>query len=293
MFTRVTNLSMTRSAQYNLQNGLAALSKLQNTASSQKAIALPSDDPAGTAKSLQVNGQQAATTQYGRNIDDGSSWLTTIDTTLSSTSDLMRQVRDLTTQGANDGALPTSAKDSIINSLQGLRDELLKQANTTYQGRNVFAGNSDAGAAFNSDLSYNGDGSTVQRRVDDNTTVRVDADGGAIFGTGSDSAFALIDNIVSDLQNGTNVGPRLTELDQRMSTISAAQASVGTAETQLDRAKVTNQNTALDLESQRSSVEDIDLASVVLDLQSQQTTYQASLALTAKVLQPTLMDFLN
>jgi flagellar hook-associated protein 3 FlgL len=281
MFTRVTNLSMTRSAQYNLQNGLAALSKLQNTASSQKTIALPSDDPAGTAKSLLVNGQQAATTQYGRNIDDGSSWLTTIDSTLSSTSDLMRQVRDLTTQGANDGAVPTSAKDSIISALQGLRDELLKQANTTYQGRSVFAGNSDAGAAFNADLSYA------------NTTVRVDADGSAIYGTGPDSAFALVDNIVSDLQNGTNVGPRLTELDQRMSTISAAQASIGTTETQLDRAKVTNQNTALDLETQRSSVEDVDLPSVILDLQSQQTSYQASLALTAKVLQPTLMDFLN
>jgi flagellar hook-associated protein 3 FlgL len=293
MFTRVTNLSMTRSAQYNLQNGLAALSKLQDKSTSQKAINLPSDDPAGTAKSLQVTGQQAATTQYGRNIDDGSSWLTTIDTTLSSTSDLMRQVRDLTVQGANDGAMPASAKDSIINSLQGLRDELLKQANTTYQGRSIFAGNTDAGAAFNADLSYNGDGSTVQRRVDDNTTVRVDADGGAIYGTGTNSAFALIDNIVSDLQNGTNVGPRLTELDQRMSTISAAQASVGTTETQLDRAKVTNQNTALDLESQRSSVQDVDLASVILDLQSQQTTYQASLALTAKVLQPTLMDFLR
>jgi flagellar hook-associated protein 3 FlgL len=293
MFTRVTNLSMSQSAQYNLQNGLAALSKLQIKATSKNAISLPSDDPAGTAKSLQVNAQQAATTQYGRNIADGNSWLTTIDTTLSSTSDLMRQVRDLTVQGANDGALPTSAKDSIVNSLQGLRDELLKQANTSYQGRNVFAGNTNAGAAFNADLSYNGDSSTVQRRVDANTTVRVDADGAAIYGTGTSSAFALIDNIVSDLQNGTNVGPRLTELDQRMSTISAAQASIGTTQTQLDRATVTNQNTALDLETQRSSVEDIDLPSVVLQLQSQQTTYQASLALTAKVLQPTLMDFLR
>jgi flagellar hook-associated protein 3 FlgL len=293
MFTRVTSLSMTRSAQYNLQNGLAALSKLQVKATSKNAITVPSDDPAGTGKALQVTSQQAATTQYGRNIDDGASWLATIDTTLSSTSDLMRQVRDLTVQGANDGSLSTSAKASIVTSLQSLRDELLKQANTSYQGRNVFAGNSDAGAAFNPDLSYNGDGSTVQRRVDANTTVRVDADGSAIYGTGATSVFALVDTIVSDLQNGTNVGPRLTEIDQRMSAITAQQATIGTTETQLDRAKVTNQNSALDLETQRSSIQGIDLASVILELQSQQTTYQASLALTAKVLQPTLMDFLR
>ena len=40
-------------------------------------------------------------------------------------------------------------------------------------------------------------------------------------------------------------------------------------------------------------VEDIDLPSVIIDLQLQQTTYQAALSATAKAIQPTLMDFLR
>jgi flagellar hook-associated protein 3 FlgL len=306
MFTRVTNQSLTRNAQYNLQTGLAALSKLQNQASSQKAISVPSDDPAGTAKALQIHSQQAATTQYGRNIADGTAWLNTIDSTMSTVNSIMGRIRDLTVQGANDGAMSPTSKQAIASELTSLKGELLKQSNTSYLGRSVFAGNTDAGAAFNADGTFNGSAtSTVQRRVDANTTVRVDADGSAVFGTDPGvppstdpgttpgSVFTLVDNIVSDLQNGVNIGARLTEIDARKNAISAQQSIIGTTEAQMDRASQTNASQTVSLEAQRASVEDLDLAKTILDLQTQQTTYQTSLGVTAKVLQPTLMDFLH
>ncbi len=49
----------------------------------------------------------------------------------------------------------------------------------------------------------------------------------------------------------------------------------------------------LSLKSTLSGVEDIDLPKTIMDLQLQQTTYQAALSATAKVLQPSLMDFLR
>ena len=61
----------------------------------------------------------------------------------------------------------------------------------------------------------------------------------------------------------------------------------------MDRAQQTNASQTVSLEAQRSSVEDLDVAKVILDLQTQQTAYQTSLGVTAKVLQPTLMDFLS
>ncbi len=306
MLTRVTNQTITRNAQYNLQTGLNALAKLQNQASSQKAISVPSDDPAGTSKSLQIRSQQAATTQYGRNITDGIAWLNTIDSTLTTVSSIMGRIRDLTVQGANDGAMSPTSKDAIATELTNLKSELLKQANASYLGRSVFAGNTDAGVAFNANGTFNGvAGDTVQRRIDANTTVRVDASGAEVFGTDPGvppstapgttpgSVFTLIDNIVSDLHNGVNIGSRLTEIDQRKNAISAQQSIIGTTEAQMDRAQQANASQSLSLESQRSSVEDLDLAKVILDLQTQQTTYQTSLGVTAKVLQPTLMDFLR
>ncbi|HXD62157.1 MAG TPA: flagellar hook-associated protein FlgL [Lacisediminihabitans sp.] len=306
MFSRVTNQSLTRNAQYNLQTGLSSLAKLQNQAASRKAISVPSDDPAGTTKALQVRSEKAATAQYARNIDDGNAWLGTIDSTMTTVSNILGRIRDLTVQGANDGAMSPTSKQAISTELTNLKGELLRQANTSYLGRNVFAGNTDAGVAFNPDYSFNGaTGSTVQRRIDASTTVRVDADGAAVFGVnpGADpvlnpgttpgSVFTLVDNIISDLQSGVNVGARLAEIDQRKQAISAQQAIIGTTEAQMDRAQATNASQTVSLEAQRSSVEDLDLGKVILDLQTQQTTYQASLGVTARVLQPTLMDFLR
>jgi flagellar hook-associated protein 3 FlgL len=42
-----------------------------------------------------------------------------------------------------------------------------------------------------------------------------------------------------------------------------------------------------------SEVEDIDLPKTITDMTLQQTAYQAALGATAKVIQPSLMDFLR
>jgi flagellar hook-associated protein 3 FlgL len=53
------------------------------------------------------------------------------------------------------------------------------------------------------------------------------------------------------------------------------------------------QNRVQDLQSQLSDVEDIDLPKTITELSLQQTAYQAALAATAKVIQPSLVDFLR
>jgi flagellar hook-associated protein 3 FlgL len=45
--------------------------------------------------------------------------------------------------------------------------------------------------------------------------------------------------------------------------------------------------------AQLSDVEDVDLPKTIMDMQMQQTSYQAALAATAKVIQPSLIDFLR
>ena len=294
MITRVTNQTLAQSALRNLQSNLSDLSKLQNRASSRQAITKPSDDPTGTADSLRIRAAQQASEQYGRNIDDGNGWLATVDSALTGSVALLQKVRDLTLQGANEGALSPAAKNAIAVELETLGGELLTVANRSYLGRNVFAGNSNVGAAFNADFSHNGTpASTVQRRIGEDATVRVDSDGAAVFGEGEDSVFTLIGNIVADLNNGINVGYRLEKLDERLQIISGHHAEVGTRQVQLERAEEANMEKSVALEAQRSGVEDVDLARVILDLKLQETSYQGALAVTARVLQPTLMDFLR
>ena len=294
MISRVTNQTLMRTAQLSLHANMARMAKLQDQATGQRAITRPSDDPTATVQSLQVRAEQRATDQYSRNADNGNGWLTTVDSALGTTTDILRRVRDLTVQGANDGSMSVAAKEAIAIEIAGLRDDLLRQANTAYLGRNVFAGNSDAGVAFQPDLTFTGlPGSTVERRIGADTTVRVDADGAAIFGTGAGSAFVLLDNIVSDLRAGVNVGARLGEIDDRMGIVIGARAEAGVRQAQILQAQEALMKESGSLEARRSGIEDLDLAKVILDMKVQEVAYQSALAVTARVLQPTLMDFLR
>jgi flagellar hook-associated protein 3 FlgL len=294
MLTRVTNQTLMMSAQRNLAANKSELGRLQTQASDRKAINLPSDNPSGTASSLQVRGQQAAAAQYGRNIDNGRGWLTTIDSALSGTIDILRRVKDLTLQGAN-GTLSTSARQGIAAEVEGLRKELLSQANTTFMGRYVFAGNSDAGTAFTnaSPPVFNGTNSVVNRRVADGVAVRVDADGAAVFGAGSGNVFDLIDTIASDLRSGADLSANLAAIDERMKIVITQRSEVGSRDAQIQRAQEVNMKQQGALEDQRATIEDVDMSKAFLDLQLQQTNYSAALAVTAKVLPQTLMDFLR
>jgi flagellar hook-associated protein 3 FlgL len=47
------------------------------------------------------------------------------------------------------------------------------------------------------------------------------------------------------------------------------------------------------LEAQRAGIEDVDIGQIVIQLKQQEVTYQSTLAVTARTLQPTLMDFLR
>lgn len=294
MLTRVTNQALMMSAQRNLAANKSELARLQTQASDLKAIKRPSDNPSGTASSLEVRGQQAAAAQYERNIDNGHGWLGTIDSALSGATDILRRVKDLTLQGAN-GTMSPAGRGSIAAELEGLRIDLLGQANTTFMGRNVFAGNTDAGTAFTDATPpvFNGTGTAVTRRVADGTTVRVDADGAAVFGAGAGNAFDLIDKIVSDLRSGADLGPNLAAIDQRLTVVITQRAEAGGRGAQLQRAQEVNMKQQGALEARRADIEDVDMGRAFLDLQLQQTNYSAALAVTAKVLPQTLMDFLR
>ena len=141
-------------------------------------------------------------------------------------------------------------------------------------------------------------GATVERRLAPDTTVRADADGSAVFGeddpvAGTVSVFALLDSIAADLRAGVDVQPRLHEIDARMDAMLGEIADVGTRYGQMQAAQQATQKTLQDLTGQISAIEDIDMAEVLVEIQSQEVAYQAALGATARVLQPSLLDFLR
>ncbi|TFC28495.1 flagellar hook-associated protein 3 [Cryobacterium sp. TMT1-3] len=305
MVERVTTQTQMRSAQRNLQANMTHLARLQEQASTLKTINRSSDDPTAAAAAMSVRAEMRAVDQYSANADNGNDWLTTIESSLSSVSDIMNRVRFLTVQGANSGALSATAKEAIAVEIDGLKTDLLTQANSKFLGRSVFAGNSNEPTAFATVVdnstgvttyAYSGDPvgtGGVERRISATSTVRVDAEGGTIFGTGTASVFGLLDNIVTDLRSGAEVSSYLNGLDDRMAIMTGQRSEIGARQVQMERAQSTLLEKTGTLDAQRSGIEDADLGQVIIDLKLQEVTYQAALAVTARVLQPTLMDFLS
>jgi len=294
MISRVTAQTMSQASLRNLQSNLSTLARLQEQATSQRAFLAPSDNPAATATTLALHAAQDRNAQHARNIDDALAWVSTADAAITESVALLQRVRVLTVQGANDVAMDATAKEAIAVELEGLRDELLARANTSILGRSVFAGTSDAGRAFEPDYSFTGvPGGEVTRRIADGVSVRVDADGAQVFGEGDASVFALIDDIIADLRGGVNVGPRLQQIDDRMTAMLSAQGAVGARQAQIERTQEATLDESVSLETRRSAVEDVDSVEILVRLQAQELVYRSALQVTGRVLQPSLMDFLS
>ncbi|GIG35480.1 flagellar hook-associated protein FlgL [Cellulomonas pakistanensis] len=295
---RVTQLTVRNSTLGNLQANLHKMSQLQTQMSSGVKINRASDDPSGTADVLKIQGDQKLLAQYDRNAADGEAWLVTVDSALTTSLANLRKVRDLTVQGGN-GALGSTSREALAQEISGLKDALLAQANTSYLGRPVFAGTVAAPAFGAGDdpagaYDYKGvDGATVTRTVASGTTVRVDSDGAAVFGTGDESVFALLDGIVATLRAGGDPSDQLDAVDDRLDAMTTELSSVGARQNQVDSAQSLIAENTITAKTRLGAIQDVDLAQIILDLQSQEVAYQGALGAAAKVLQPTLLEFLR
>ncbi|WP_253182002.1 flagellar hook-associated protein FlgL [Cellulosimicrobium cellulans] len=290
---RITNQMQASYVTRSLQSNLARIAELQEQGTSGRKLVRASSDPSSAADALTVRNQIATEKQYERNIANGEGWLATLDTTLSTVTDVVQRVRDLVLQGASDTASP-EAREALAGEIDELRDELLRQSNATYLGRTVFAGTSDEGVAFRDDYTFTGTGGApVERRIGVDTTVRVDVDGAAVFGEGATSVFALLDTVAADLRADTSTRGHLAAVDARLDAVLTQHTTVGARQNQLERAADTNLGMRTSLESRRSGLEDADIAELAIDLQLKQVAYQATLSIGASLLQPSLMDYLR
>jgi flagellar hook-associated protein 3 FlgL len=300
--SRVTETSMTTKVLADLQSSLQRGQKLQSQISSGKLLNRPSDSPTGTVTSLQLRGEARATVQYGRNAEDGLGWLGTIQDTLGDASTSLLRVRDLTVQASNATNSGTSLA-ALANEIDNIRDTLLSQANGKYMNRPVFGGTTPGAVAYGPDpnnpgqLTYLGNAGQTTRTVGPNAKVRVETTGPEAFGQpGSPTElFTMLQNLSASIRAGDDaaISTGLANLDTAHETLKAALSDVGARYNRVEQMKQSADDHLLSVKSQLSDVEDVDLPKAIMDLQIQQTSYQAALAATSKVIQPSLIDFLR
>lgn len=295
---RVTQAQQFTSAERDLRASRAELAKLQAKATSGSNIQRPSDDPTGAAAALRVRSELAAQARYQANGADGTAWTDATSAALTNSADLVRRASALAVQAGNGALMTPSARESIAKELEGIRDDLLGQAKAQVQGRSVFAAGAigspfDQTAAPYTFAASPSGAAGVERRVSATETIRVDVDGTAAFGSGASSVFAAIDSLAATVRAGGDTGPAIDTLTAHQSALSRQLGGAGIAGARIDAASERGSALALGLESRRSSIEDVDPVKILLDLKLQESAYQTSLAVTSRVLQPTLLSYLS
>jgi flagellar hook-associated protein 3 FlgL len=244
---------------------------------------------------MQTRSDQAAVAQQARNINDAKGWLEQTDSTLQEMLDSARRVRDLTVQGASDGANNATSAQAIATEVSSLRQGLLSLANRQIGGRPLFGGVTPGAQAYDSTGTYVGlAGPPVTRRVSDTEVIRVDTTGPQAFGPAGADLFSVVDKIAADVvANPAALQTHLADLDKVMSGMQTALADVGARAARVDQEAQVNSDRALSLSSRLADTENIDLPNTIMRLQMQQTGYEAALNATAKALQPSLLDYLR
>jgi flagellar hook-associated protein 3 FlgL len=292
---RVTESSIHNAVLINLQRNIAKGQKIQEQMSSGKMINRPSDSPTGTITSMQLRGESRANTQYTRNANDGMAWLNTIQDTLGNASTQINVARDLTVQGLSAGSNTPQSREALAIQVDQIKATLIGDANTKYLGRPVFGGTTPGDVAYDASGTYVGDAGQTTRTVGANSKVRVDANGPEAFGTGDTQLFTVLQSISDNLRSGDTdaLATSLKNLDTASDLMKNTLSGVGARYNRVDQMQQSAQGRLLSVTSQLSDVEDVDLPKTIMDMQLQQTSYQAALAAAAKVIQPSLIDFLR
>jgi flagellar hook-associated protein 3 FlgL len=290
---RVTPQMTARRSLTNLQRNIESLNKLQDRISSMKQLRRPSDSPVATVSALHYRSDLGRNEQLTRNIDDGLTWLNLADSSLAAVINQVHRVRDLAIQGRNATA-DAGAREAYAMEIDRIRDSIIGIANTKNLDRPIFGGNTAGGVAYDAGGNYLGTSGTVDRTVAPGVRVQVNVNGDEVFGPAGNDLFRTLSEISHSLRmDPTQLGNDVANLDARISTIQTSQASIGARARRLETMKDRNDTDGITLKQSLAQVEDADLAQVTLELQMQEVAYQAALSTTARVIQPSLVDFLR
>lgn len=300
MSLRVTSASLSRGVMDGLQANLARVQRTQVQLSSGRRINKVSDSPVDAAAAMRLRALQASSQQVGRNVDDGLSALGAADSALTSVSTLLQRIRQLVVSGLND---TNNAGDraNIATEIDQLKDGLIALANTQYLGRPIFAGTQDVPAAFDTATGqYLGNGDAVQRSVstDGSTRMSVTVTGEDAFSTllSDGNAPGILSRISAELRdpNGSAaLSADLGNLDVASAIMQNTHSVIGSRYNRLLGIQTSGETTLDAVSAKLSMAENIDLAKTIIDMQVQSTAYQAALGAAAKIIQPSLLDFLR
>lgn len=299
MIGRVATSSGARLMMGNLQTSGRSLLQAQEHATTGKRIIRMSDNPGDAVSVLSRSAELRRLDQYTRNAGEAQSWLSSADSALTTVSDRLASARTLVIQ-ANSASADAAARSAIANEIRSLRDSVLQTANTVREGRPLFAGTSTTQPVYDTAGTYSGDAGSVAIPVAPGMSLTVNASGPAVFGTANadpmaGDVFQMLSALADAVENndGATMGAGLTAIDAASGRVNVSLVALGSRTKQLEDMMSTIEDSKVSVRQAISAKQDVDLAESIVALKQKEVAYQAALQATARVIQPSLLDFLR
>ncbi|AWI13577.1 flagellar hook-associated protein FlgL [Caldibacillus thermoamylovorans] len=285
---RVTQSMLSNNMLRNLSNNYNKMGKLQDQLTTQKRITRPSDDPVVAMLGLGYRDSLNKVQQYSRNISEATNWLDSTDDAISQGVKVLQRIRELTVQASN-GTYEEAQRGAIAVEVDQLKDQLETIAQTQVGGKYIFNGENTNKAPTVGNFSE-GD---VELEIFDGIKLNVNTKGSELF----KSVFNTLDSLKSKLEDktasDTDISGFLDTLDSEIDHFLKIQADVGAKQNRVDMMKdrLSSQETiATEIMSKN---EDVEIEKVITELITQESVQRAALSVGARIIQPSLVDFLR
>lgn len=298
MPSRVTQNMMNATLMRNLNANTRKMDHLQEQLSSGRRINKPSDDPVGLSFALRYRSEYGAVEQYQDNLSSATSWMNYTDSTLDKAGEVLQRMRELTVQASNSSNSQESL-NSIRSEISQLYNEFVTIGNSQFNGKYIFNGQKTDIKPYdpNSPETASIDQTSIQYEIGTGIRLGINVTGDQVFGqpTDTDNIFVVADQLMADLgtSNFSGINNALGKLDSRMNKFLAVRADVGARMNRIEFATNRTSDTGVNLQDLLSRTEDADIAGTITNLKTAENVYQSSLSVGAKLIRPSLIDFLR
>lgn len=280
----------------NLSKSYENLGKYQDQLATGKKINRPSDDPVVAIKGMFYRTNLTEVEQYKRNLTDAYTWIENSEAGIEHTNEAVQRIRELLLQAKN-GSNSSDDLKAIGVEISQLKEDLVGVANTQVAGRYIFNGSQTkvAPITIKSDGSLdfsNMNSSKFEVEVSKGIQLKVNANPTNVF---SEDFFKTIEDIGSSLSEGKldNADQLLGDLDEHFETLTAERSELGARYNRLELIDSRVNEQEVIANRILSENEDADMERIITDLTIQESIHRAALSAGAKIIQPTLMDFLR
>jgi flagellar hook-associated protein 3 FlgL len=279
------------------------LLELQEQLATGLKVNSPSDDPLAARRAVNIRSVIAKQEQYITNISSAGPLLAESGTSLQTVVSVLQRANELTLQGAN-GTSSQTQMNALAIEVNQLIEATLTEANHQTNGRYVFGGTRTLDAPFVATrdaegqitaVTYQGNDEAIEIGVTDGISVQINETGQHAFLSGQ-NVFQTIIDIRDNLLSGDKTSlqtDRLTELGDAQDQLLISMAAMGATQNRLETLTTNTEASVDQLRVTLSDNIDADYAETVVNLNAQSNAYRAALEAAARVIQPSLLDFIS